>query len=545
MSTKRRLTDSVAVLTVILGFATCLGSATPQPESSGQGQLVISRAKYLDRVRAIWTGQMIGQWTGGFFEHQVASVLKNTPLHPSKGYAPVDDDYYYEMVAIRAFEKYGIHLTVEQLGSQWLENNAGSWGSSEQALLLLKRGMKPPDTGNPRYNKLWWTIGPQFSSDVYGALNPGMPDAAAEMARRLTHINGYAEGTDGAVFVSGMISLGFVETDTKEIVRKAAQLISPLSPYRQCLDMVISLAEAGKPPQVIFEAVTERWGIEYPATNNAVLNGAIVAVSVWFGKGDFLATENLAFTAADFADTDCNAANAASVVGAMHGMSALPAGEVAALHDRIYGDTMGPLKLTPTVDESISTLAERTAVIGEKILLSHGARLDGENLVIPTEQPRTQEPELFKLSDFTKWWNPDWSLERAGFGGAGGGIEGIRGDTYLDGETLSIWPRDEVRGALLRRTVELSDSPSLSFDAGADAGCTWRLNVFVNNDKLLDKLINGGALAKGNGPARHWEHIHLDLTPYRRQSVVIRLYDLVLVPHHYVGNSYWRFIQLR
>ncbi len=542
---KGRLTDSVALLTLILGFSTLSGFATPQAEPSGQSQLVISRAEYLDRVRAIWTGQMIGQWTGGFFEHQVASVLKNTPLHPSKGYAPVDDDYYYEMVAIRAFEKYGIHLTVEQLGSQWLENNAGSWGSSEQALLLLKRGMKPPDTGNPRYNKLWWTIGPQFSSDVYGALNPGMPDAAAGMARRLTHINGYAEGTDGAVFVSGMISLGFVETDTKEIVRKAARLISPLSPYRQCLDLVVAMAEAGAPAHEIFEAVNERWGMEYPATNNAVVNGAIVAVSVWFGKGDFRATENLAFTAADFADTDCNAANAASVVGAMHGMSALPAGEVAALHDRIYGVTMGPLKLTPTVDESISALAERTAVIGEKILLSHGARLDGENLVIPTEGPRTQEPELFKLSDFTKWWNPDWALERAGFGGAGGGIEGIRGDTYLDGETLSIWPRDEVRGALLRRTVELSDSPSLSFDAGADAGCTWRLNAFVNNDKLFDKLINGGPSEKRNGSTRHWEHIHLDLTPYRGQSVVIRLYDLVLVPHHYAGNSYWRFIQLR
>jgi len=88
------------------------------------------------------------------------------------------------------------------LGAQWLENNAGSWGSSEQALLLLKRGVKPPDTGSPRYNKLWWTIGPQFSSDVYGTLAPGMPNVSAEMARRLTHINGYAEGTDGAVFVS-------------------------------------------------------------------------------------------------------------------------------------------------------------------------------------------------------------------------------------------------------------------------------------------------------------------------------------------------------
>jgi hypothetical protein len=252
----------------------------------------------------------------------------------------------------------------------------------------------------------------------------------------------------------------------------------------------------------------------------------------------------LAFTAADFADTDCNAANAASVVAAMHGMSALPADEVASLHDRIYGATMGPLKLTPPVDESISALAERTAVIGEKILLSHGARLEGGNLVIPTEIPRTQEPELFKLAELMEWWNPDWTLERAGFGGGGGSLKGVRGQTYLDGETISIWPRDEVRGALLRRSVELGVRPSLSFDAAADAGCTWQLNVFVNDDKLLDKLIEGDPWTQENASSRRWEHIQLDLSAYQKQSVVIRLYDLVLVPHHYVGNSYWRNLQV-
>jgi len=549
----RRLAVKMELLSMRIMFLLAVFLAMPTPPALGiaqaeQGQpkqLAMSRAQYVDRARAIWTAQMIGQWTGLLFEHQVASALKETPLRPSKGYAPIDDDYYYEMVAIRAFEKYGTHLTVEQLGLQWLENNAGTWGSSEQALLLLKRGIKPPDTGNPRYNKLWWTIGPQFSSDVYGTLAPGMPNVAAEMARRLTHINGYAEGTDGAVFVSGMISLGFVETDTREIVRKAARLISPLSPYRQCLDMVISMADAGKSPEDIFRVINERWGIEYPATNNAVVNGGIVATSVWFGDGDFFKTENLAFGAADFADTDCNAANAASVVAAMHGMAALPRDEVAALHDRIYGATMGSVKLTPPVDESIMALAERTSVIGEKILLEHGASIDGDKLAIPVEQPVTQAPELFTLSELTQWWNPDWKLERAGFGGAGGGLEDIWGDTYLDGDTLAIWPRDEVRGALLRRAVNLSDSPSLSLDVGADAGRTWRFVVFINNDKVLDRLITGGPIVAGNLSERHWEHFAIDLNIFKSQSVVIRLYDLVLVPNQYAGNSYWRHIQVQ
>src|SRR5260221_10523491 len=225
MSLKARSIKVIVFL--LLGLVTNTVSAASQAKLKGSAQLRLSRSEYLDRVQAIWTAQMIGQRTGELFEHLPASVLNNTPLIQGKGSAEIDDDYYYEMVAIRALEKYGIHLTVQQLGEQWLANSAGSWGSSEQTLLLLKQGVKPPDTGSPRYNKLWWTIGPQFSSDVYGALAPGMPNVAAEMARRLGHINGYAEGIDGAVFVAGMISLAFVQEDSRAIVRQAASLIHP------------------------------------------------------------------------------------------------------------------------------------------------------------------------------------------------------------------------------------------------------------------------------------------------------------------------------
>jgi len=501
--------------------------------------LVLSRAEYLDRIQAIWTAQMIAQMTGVRFEHQQASSLPVTPLSHLPGYAPVDDDYYYEMVAIRAFEKYGIDLTVEQLGQQWLENNAGSWGSSEQALMLLKRGIKPPNTGHPRYNKLWWTIGPQFSSDLYGALAPGMPNVAGAMARNLGHINGFAEGTDGAVFVSGMISLAFTEIDTRSIVRKAASLIHPDSPYRKCLDMIIEMADSGSTPDQIFRAIDERWGIEYPATNNAVVNGGIVAISVWFGDGDFGKTLQLAVHAADFADTDCNAANSSSVVAALHGMTALPVEQVTELHDRIQGKEMGPLQLTPPVDESIAELARRTQSIGEAILIAHGASEDGNYLRIPVQDPLTQPAELFRLADLTKFWNPDWALERSGFGGAGGGMAGIRGITYLDGHVLATYPRDEVRGTVLKRTIHLGPTPWLNFKAGVDVGRAWQLQVYVNDKKIFDKLIEG-VFESHQPDSRHWEEVHLDLSEDKNQTVVLRLYQRVLVPHHEAGNAYWR-----
>jgi hypothetical protein len=530
-------------LLCIVALFSCVAHTQPPRQAvsiePSSRSLLLSRAEYLDRVEAIWTAQMIAQITGVRFEHQPASTLPVTPMTHLPGYAPVDDDYYYEMVAVRAFEKYGIGLTVEELGQQWLQNNAGSWGSSEQALLLLKRGVKPPDTGHPRYNKLWWTIGPQFSSDLYGALTPGMPNVAAALARNLGHINGYAEGTDGAVFVSGMISLAFVEKDTHSIVRKAASLIHPDSPYRQCLQMVITMAEAGYTAEQIFRAVDERWGIEYPATNNAVVNGGIVAASVWFGDGDFSKTLQLAVHAADFADTDCNSANSESVVAAMHGMKVLPAEQVSELHDRIQGKEMGPLQLTPPVDESISELARRTVRIGEAILVSHGASGEENSIRIPVQDPATQPAELFKLADLMPYWNRDWTMERAGFGRAGGGMPGIRGITYLDGQVLATYPRDEVRGTVLKRTVNLGSAPSLQFKAGVDLGRAWQLQVYVNDKKMFDKLIDG-LYESRQSDSRHWENIIIDLSDYKNQEVVLRLYQRVLVPHHESGDAYWR-----
>ncbi|MEP6662869.1 MAG: phosphatidylinositol-specific phospholipase C/glycerophosphodiester phosphodiesterase family protein, partial [Verrucomicrobiota bacterium] len=241
--------------------------------SSSEKRFELSRADYEDRVEAAWTAQIIACLMGFQFEHKVASTTWVDQYPKNYDTAPVDDDWYYEMCAIRGFENYGVEMTVKQLGEQWKKNSCGSWGSSEQARLLLERGLDAPDTGHPRYNKFWFSIGSQFSADVYGLLAPGQPNLAGKLARNFGHLNGYAEGTDGAVFMATMVSLAFVESDPKVIVKKAAQMIHPDSPYRKCLDEIISMAEAGKSAREIADWIEDRWHIEYPWTNNAVPNG--------------------------------------------------------------------------------------------------------------------------------------------------------------------------------------------------------------------------------------------------------------------------------
>jgi hypothetical protein len=78
----------------------------------------------------------------------------------------------------------------------------------------------------------------------------------------------------------------------------------------------------------------------------------------------------------------------------------------------------------------------------------------------------------------------------------------------------------------------------LQLDAGVDLGRAWQLQVYVNDDKVLDKIIDG------TSETRNWQAINVDLSKYRGQTAVLRLYQRVLIPHREAGNAYWRNLAL-
>jgi len=503
----------------------CLGVAQAAPPAR-----TLTVREYKDKVSGAWLGQIVGAIFGWPFEGRPKSVvdldryLESPHFKDAYRYAPVDDDFFYEMIALYAFERYGTELTVEQLGQVWKENQAGSWGSSLEARLQMEKGIKAPDTGHPRYNKWFHTIGPQFSADIYGMSAPGMINVAGDMARRYSHVNGYAEGADGGVFVAACVSEAFFEKDVEKIVRKAAQLIDPRSNYRKAIDQVLD----GYAKRVAWRELalqTEaRWRPEYPAMNNAVANGALIAIGVLYGGGDYMRSLNITTQLADYADTDCNAANVGAILGAMNGERAIPENLKARLSDRIWGESMGPVKFNKVVEEKISDLAGRIAVFGMKNLLAHGAtsgRLAGEeSLRVPMESPRTQPLEFFDINEYGALWNAAWKLEGAGRGGAG--------TTYLDGDVLVTFPRGAHPCRLETDVTLPSGQPFLKLEVAADAGKPWRLQVFVNDDPLEPQTID----------SRAWKSIKVDLSRYAGQRVKVRLYQSAVeaVPR----TAYWR-----
>ena len=164
-----------------------------------------------------------------------------------------------------------------------------------------------------------------------------------------------------------------------------------------------------------------------------------------------------------------------------------------------------------------------------------------ETLAIPYRAVVTQPVQRFRLADLTQTWNPDWTLERAGFGGGDGGMGGIRGQTHLEGETLATYPRDEIRGLVLRRVVTPAAGVRLAFRAGVDPGRAWRLQVYADNKRVLDKLIEAPAGAKD----RHWEDVKVDLAAFEGTPVTLRLFQRVLIAGKTAGNAYWNAFEVK
>ena len=451
----------------------------------------------------------------------------------------MDDDYYYEMVALYGFERHGIGMTVEQLGEMWKEYQAGTWGSSLVARLLLEKGIKAPHTGEPRYNRAFHTVGPQMSSDMYGMISAGMINLAGATARQYSHVNGFAEGSDGAVFVAGCVSEAFFENDTEKIVRRAASLISPKSNYRKALDQVLEGFSRKEDWRQVAREVEDRWRPDYPQVNNSVPNGALVALALLYGEGDYLNSLNIVTATDDATDADCNGDNVGSVLGAMHGVKAIPPPMVAALNDRIYGKSMGPLNqpaitYSKVVDVRISDLAARIAEVGTKLLVANGAVVREGAFLIPQEEAIEQPLEWFDINDYGKLWNSAWSLHHAGRGGAGA--------THLQwaDETLVTFPRD-TRPCRLESEARLPGGhPELALIVGSAFERPWRLQAFVNDEAILTEAIS----METPGAEPQYREFHLDLSKYAGQASKLRLYHW-LVPGKLPGSAYWRKAEIR
>ncbi len=353
----------------------------------------LSDEAYFDKVHGAWLGRCVGCLLGkpveGWPRDTIEGYLKLGDAYPLDGYIPEvtphpegyrlhpsyreamrgaidgmprDDDIDYTLLGLHVLEEHGTGFNTADVGTEWLTHLPYSlvYTAERVAYRNLVNGLTPPETASYR-NPYREYIGAQIRADIWGYVAPGLPEVAAELAFRDASLSHTKNGIYGEMFVAAMISATFSTHDIREVIEVGLSEIPRRSRLAEAVRDVLDWSEEDGDWRQAWERVMEAYGAYHWV--HTINNAAFVLLGLLYGGGDLGRSVSISVMAGF--DTDCNGATAGSIVGAVLGAKALPEGWVAPLGDRVRSILAG------FSESSISDLARRTCVIGERLLFTH------------------------------------------------------------------------------------------------------------------------------------------------------------------------------
>ncbi len=353
-------------------------------------------------------GLVLGQPVEGWSKQEIEKKARAVQAYPISYYFPANFDAYHKgfllgnfdrfppnddttlmTVSFLALKEYGTALTSRKIAEMWVKCIDTACTAEDIALKNFKKGIWPPESAiidNP-YRE--W-IGAQMRAEIWGMIVPGLPEAASSYAEKDAVISHIDNGVYGAQYVAAMVSLAMVNNNVEEVVTKALAVIPEHSEYGRAIKDVISCYRGGDDWQKAWQFVDDHYGWNSDGTRigkfvrpvrkageklyqkgenwrwvHSVPNGAVCALALLYGKGDFSRSICLA-TMCGF-DADCNAGTVGAVLGAMSGQEAIPKRWKAPLNDRFMTGIVrnGPSEI------KISQFAREITDLAEGVLKEH------------------------------------------------------------------------------------------------------------------------------------------------------------------------------
>ena len=334
-----------------------------------------SRARYLEQVHGAWLGKSIGGALGlpveGWPHKRIEKIHGDLPGYLQHPPETLNDDTGSGVLLLHTLEEHGLDFTSQQLGKQWVARLPleYTYTAEKVAIQNMLRGLLPPLSGEVENPYNWW-IGGQMKGEVCGLIAPGLPDVAAEYAYRDGVIAHSGEGVYGEIFDAVLVSAAFFEPDPRTLLELALAYVPPTSTFARVVRETTDWCQASPDWRVPMQRVYETWGTRYHWVHTFP-NIALVVIGLLYGAGDFERT--LRITARCGLDTDCNAGQAAAILGTILGAAAIPPEWKDPLGDRLETYVVGYEHL------NISTLAARTCRAGEQVLARHAPTLAWTN----------------------------------------------------------------------------------------------------------------------------------------------------------------------
>jgi len=347
--------------------------------------------KLLDRIHGAWLGRVAGCVLGKPVEpfgywYKIADYLRLTNSYPLRDYiprldpmpddfpvgpgasgnflgeisgAPSDDDTDYTILALHTLETYGLDFTTSQVAAEWMSHLAyyNTWTAERTTYRNLILGVPPVEAArflNPEREY----IGARIRADLFGLVVPGNPELAAELAFRDAALSHTKNGIYSAMFTAACIAWAFVTGNIEEIIRVGLSEIPADCRQAEAIREVLAIRQEIDSWETAYQRLLPKHARYHPV--HAINNTAWMVLAMLYGQGDFERTIGTAVMCGF--DTDCNAANAGTVLGLLTGAESLPPKWTDPLDDTLRS------MVSQFAENRISDLAYRTTAIAKYYL---------------------------------------------------------------------------------------------------------------------------------------------------------------------------------
>ena len=270
------------------------------------------------------------------------------------GFAPEDDDTNYVVIAQTLIDTYGRDFTPFDVSRIWLSyQTKDKYCTAERvAYCNFINGFVPPVSAMYKNPFREW-IGAQIRGDYFGYINPGNPEAAAEMAWRDASISHTKNGIYGEMFISAVIAAAAVSDSITDIIEAGLAQIPYTSRLYAEIRSALSLYKDGARKEDIYQKIYDKYD-EYRENNwcHVIPNAMLVTIALLYGNGDY--SKSICMAVECCFDTDCNAATVGSILGMLGGRNSIPRHWTEPLNDTLATSLIGKNHV------KISEMAQKT-----------------------------------------------------------------------------------------------------------------------------------------------------------------------------------------
>ena len=271
-----------------------------------------------NKIYGCYLGKTIGGTLGMPYEGS-EEFLNLTYYQPVPTQPMPNDDVDLQLVWLEAFKAKGTALSGDDLAGYWQRHIDAHCDEYGIALWNIRRGLKPPLTGIHN-NFFKHGMGAAIRAEIWAALFPGRPLAAAHCAWLDASVDHWDEGVYAEVFLAAAQSHLYTSGDLRKSLEFGLGLLPAVSLLKAAVTDLFHCFDTG----MSYEAARDRAMKRYGSVNftDCVMNLAFVIIGLLYGRGDFEASLLYAVNCGQ--DADCTGATTGAFLGILLGKDGIP-----------------------------------------------------------------------------------------------------------------------------------------------------------------------------------------------------------------------------